>query len=30
VRAEKTWPSVKEALRRNVDVGLMLFRRDGA
>ena len=28
VRAEKTWPSVKEALKRNVDVGLMLFRRD--
>src|SRR5262245_6080064 len=30
VRAEKTWPSVKEALRRNVDVGLMLYRRQEA
>ena len=30
LRAEKTWPSVKEALKRNVDVGLMLFRRDEA
>ena len=29
LRAEKTWPSVKDALRRNVDVALMLFRRDG-
>ena len=30
LRAEKTWPSVKEALKRNVDVGLMLFRREDA
>lgn len=26
VRAEKTWPAVRDALKRNVDVGLMLFR----
>lgn len=26
VRAEKTWPAVKEALKRNVDIALTLFR----
>ena len=27
LRAEKTWPSVKAALKANVDVALMLFRK---
>ena len=27
VRSEKNWPAVKEALRRNVDVALTLYRR---
>jgi hypothetical protein len=26
LRCEKTWPSVKDALRTNVDVGVMLYR----
>jgi 3',5'-nucleoside bisphosphate phosphatase len=26
VRSEKTWPAVKQALRNNVDIALMLFR----
>lgn len=26
LRAEKSWPAIKDALKRNVDVGLMLFR----
>lgn len=26
IRCEKTWPAVREALRRNVDVALMLYR----
>jgi predicted metal-dependent phosphoesterase TrpH len=28
VRAEKSWPAVKAALRANVDIGVMLFRKD--
>jgi hypothetical protein len=26
VRAEKTWPAVKHALRQNVDIALTLYR----
>ena len=26
VRCDKTWPDVREALRRNVDVALVLYR----
>jgi hypothetical protein len=28
LRCEKTWPAVKAALKANVDVGLMLFRKE--
>jgi len=28
LRCEKSWPAVREALRRNVDVGLTLFRKE--
>lgn len=28
VRSEKNWPAVREALRKNVDIALTLFRRD--
>lgn len=28
LRAEKNWPSIKAALKTNVDVGLMLYRRE--
>jgi len=30
LRAEKTWPAVRAALRRNVDVGLLLYRSPNA
>ena len=26
VRAEKTWPAIKDALRQNVDIALTLYR----
>jgi len=28
VRSEKTWPAIRQALRRNVDVALTLFRKE--
>jgi hypothetical protein len=28
LRAEKRWPAIRQALKANVDVALMLYRRD--